>query len=261
MLARLLLQSITSRWIPSPALTAEAEIRAAVARARVAQEEWRTFPLAERAARLKRAAKELLRRRDEAIELAHRELGKAQVEGLFNEALGPLETVAGWVKVVEEATATRTVRLNPLSFPRKKAQVELLPRGVVGVIAAWNFPVAGLYRSTFPALLTGNGVVVKPSEYTPRTSAWFLDCLAAELPDGLVQVVQGPGQVGASLIDAGIDACVFTGSPASGKKVQVRCAERGIPASVEMGGKDAAIVLADCDLVRTVAGLTHWDAE
>lgn len=126
------------------------------------------------------------------------------------------------------------------------------------MIAAWNFPVAGLYRSTFPALLTGNAVVVKPSEYTPRTSAWFMQCLATELPDGLVQVIQGPGQVGVTLIDAGIDACVFTGSPASGKKVRVRCAERGIPASVEMGGKDAAIVLADCDLVRTVAGITHW---
>ncbi len=236
----------------------ESEVRGAVTRARVAQEEWRGLPLAERAAALKRAAKEMLRRRDEAIELARLELGKVEIEGLFNEALGPLETVAGWVKVVERAMATRPVRLNPLSFPRKTAQVELVPRGVVGVIAAWNFPVAGLYRSTFPALLTGNGVVVKPSEYTPRTGAWFVERLAAELPDGLVQVVQGPGQVGATLIDSGIDACVFTGSPASGKKVRVRCAERGIPASVEMGGKDAAIVLADCDLARTVAGITHW---
>ena len=189
----------------------------------------------------------MLRRRDEAIELARRELGKVEIEGLFNEALGPLETVAGWIKVVERATATRSVRLNPLSFPRKTAQVDFVPRGVIGVIAAWNFPVAGLYRSTFPALLTGNGVVVKPSEYTPRSSAWFTERLAAELPDGLVQVLQGPGQVGATLIDSGIDACVFTGSPASGKKVRVRCAERGIPASVEMGGKDAAIVLGDCD--------------
>ena len=249
---------IDHRPLEPIATTGEAEVRAAVARARVAQDDWRTWPLAERAASLKRAAKEMLRRRDEVIELASRELGKVEVEGLFNEALGPLETLAGWLKVVERAAAIRTVRLNPLSFPRKTAQVELVPRGVVGVIAAWNFPVAGLYRSTFPALLTGNGVVVKPSEYTPRTSAWFLRCLAAELPDGLVQTVQGPGQVGATLIDSGIDACVFTGSPSSGRKVQVRCAERGIPASVEMGGKDAAIVLADCDQARTAAGLTHW---
>ncbi len=249
---------IDHRPLEPVAAASGSEIQAAVARARLAQQEWRLVPLAERAARLKVAAKELLRRRDEVIDLARRELGKVEIEGLFNEALGPLETLAGWVKVVAGATATRSVRLNPVSFPRKSAEVEQLPRGVVGVIAAWNFPVAGLYRSTFPALLTGNAVVVKPSEYTPRTSAWFVRQLAAELPEGLVELVQGSGQVGAALIDAGIDACVFTGSPASGRKVQVRCAERGIPASVEMGGKDAAIVLADCDLARTCAGITHW---
>jgi acyl-CoA reductase-like NAD-dependent aldehyde dehydrogenase len=106
--------------------------------------------------------------------------------------------------------------------------------------------------------MLGNGVVVKPSEYTPRTSAWFIQRLAAELPEGLIQVVQGDGQVGSLLIDAGIDACVFTGSPRTGRKVRVQCAERGIPSSIEMGGKDPAIVLADCDLARTVAGITHW---
>src|SRR5262249_11865731 len=70
--------------------------------------------------------------------------------------------------------------------------------------------------------------------------------------------VIGDGTVGAALVDAGIDACVFTGSLRAGQKVAVRCAERGIPSSIEMGGKDAAIVLADCDLERTVAGITHW---
>jgi acyl-CoA reductase-like NAD-dependent aldehyde dehydrogenase len=64
--------------------------------------------------------------------------------------------------------------------------------------------------------------------------------------------------VGTALIDSGIDACVFTGSPETGRAVRVRCAERGIPSSIEMGGKDPAIVLADCDLPRTVAGITHW---
>jgi acyl-CoA reductase-like NAD-dependent aldehyde dehydrogenase len=163
-----------------------------------------------------------------------------------------------WIRVVEEATRRRHVFLNPLSFPRKTAYVDLVARGVIGVIAPWNFPAAGLYRPIFPALLTGNGLVLKPSEYTPRTSAWLVDVLATELPEGLVQVVQGGGAVGSALIDSGIDACVFTGSPESGRLVRIRCAERGIPSSIEMGGKDPAIVLADCDLPRTVAGITHW---
>ncbi len=247
---------------PPPALESSAvsvgPVRAAVDRARAAQYEWSLKPLAERSAALKRAAREMLRRREEVIDLARAEMGKVPIEGLFIEALGPLESVSAWVRIVEQETRRRRVPLNPLTFPRKSAYVDLVARGVVGVIAPWNFPAAGLYRPILPALLTGNGVVLKPSEYTPRTSAWLVERLAAELPDGLIEVAQGGGAVGAALIDAGIDACVFTGSPESGRLVRIRCAERGIPSSIEMGGKDPAIVLADCDLARTVAGITHW---
>jgi acyl-CoA reductase-like NAD-dependent aldehyde dehydrogenase len=233
-------------------------VREAVGRAREAQARWRLEPLPRRVEALRRAAREMLRRRAEVIELAHEEMGKVAAEGLFNEALGPLDTVNGWASVIEEATARRRVPLNPIGFPRKSARIDFEPRGVVGVIAPWNFPVASLYRPVFPALLTGNGVVVKPSEYTPRTSGWFVEQLAAALPRGLVGVVQGDGRTGAALLDAGIDACVFTGSPETGRKVRVACAERNIQASIEMGGKDPAIVLADCDLDRTIAGVTQW---
>jgi acyl-CoA reductase-like NAD-dependent aldehyde dehydrogenase len=229
-----------------------------VARARSAQHEWSLRPLAERVAALTRAAQEMLRRRGEAISLAREEIGKVDVEGLFNEAIGPLDTVKGWSRIVERATGRQRVWLNPVSFPWKSAHVDLVARGVVGVIAPWNYPVAGLYRATIPALLSGNAVIVKPSEFTPKTSAWFVDRLAAEVPEGIVQVLQGDRRAGEALIDGGIDACVFTGSPESGRAVRVRCAERGIPSSIEMGGKDAAIVLADCDMERTVAGITHW---
>ena len=230
----------------------------AVTRARSAQHEWNLQPLAERVAALTRAAQEMLRRRDEVISLAREEMGKVDVEGLFHEALGPLDTVKGWSRIIERATGRQRVWLNPVSVPWKSAHVDLVARGVVGVIAPWNYPVAGLYRATIPALLSGNAVIVKPSEFTPRTSAWFVERLAAEVPEGVVQAFQGDRRAGEALIDGGIDACVFTGSPESGRAVRVRCAERGIPSSIEMGGKDAAIVLADCDMERTVAGITHW---
>jgi acyl-CoA reductase-like NAD-dependent aldehyde dehydrogenase len=241
---------------PEPA-SAE-QVRTAVSRARAAQYEWNLVPLRERVAALTRAAQDMLRRRAEAIALARSEVGKVDIEALFMESLGPLDAVKAWAKVVHRAAARETVRLNPLSFPRKRAYIDLVARGVVGVIAPWNYPIAGLYRATLPALLTGNGVVFKPSEHSPRTSAWFIERLAAALPAGLVQCVHGDGRVGAALIDAGIDACVFTGSPETGRAVRVRCAERGIAVSAEMGGKDAAIVLSDCDFQRTVAGVTHW---
>jgi acyl-CoA reductase-like NAD-dependent aldehyde dehydrogenase len=226
--------------------------------ARTAQWHWRLEPLATRIDALKRAAKTMLRRRAEVITLARTEMGKVEAEGLMNEAIGPLDAVSAWAGVVKRGTRRREVRLNPVSFPFKQACVDSVPRGVVGVIAPWNFPVSGLYRAVMPALLTGNAVVVKPSEFTPRTSAWFIERLAEELPHGLARVVQGDGRTGAALVDAGIDACVFTGSPRSGRAVRIRCAERGIPSSIEMGGKDAAIVLADCDLARTAAAMSHW---
>ncbi|MBX3276293.1 MAG: aldehyde dehydrogenase family protein [Sandaracinaceae bacterium] len=232
-------------------------IRAAVERARAAQDAWRTRSFDERARALEAAARAMLERRNEVMALVEREGGKLPVDAMFTEALGPLDAVSGWKRVAKPAMRQR-VRLNPLAFPKKKARIELVPRGVIGIIAPWNFPVSGLYRSVIPALMTGNGVVLKPSEHTAESSAWLAKVLAEHLPEGLIEVVQGGGAVGAALLESGIDACVFTGSCATGAKVRVRCAELGIPSSVEMGGNDAAIVLADCDLDRTVAGLTHW---
>ena len=239
------------------AVSSKAEIDAAVAASRAAARSWRALPHKERIAALKRAAERMLDQRHEILQLVKREAGKLDVDAMFSEALGPLDAVGGWARVTKRAMR-RKVRLNPLSFPNKRARIDMVPRGVVGIIAPWNYPVAGLYRSLIPALMTGNGVVLKPSEYTPKSSQWFADMLQSELPEGLVQVVHGDGAAGAALVEADIDALVFTGSCGTGDKVRVRCAERGIPSSVEMGGNDPAIVLADCDLDRTVAGITHW---
>lgn len=235
-----------------------AEVAEVVERARAAQRAFRDLTMEARIAALREAARAMLARRHEIMEIVRVEMGKVDVEALFNEALGPLDTVNAWARVVSRHAGRETVRLNPVSFPRKSAFVDMLPRGVVGVIAPWNFPVAGLYRAVIPALMTGNAVVVKPSPYTPMSSAWFLQVLGSVLPADLVGVVHGGAEVGEALIGSGIDACVFTGSPATGRKVRVQCAERGIVASIEMGGKDPAIVLADCDMTRTVAGVTSW---
>ncbi len=233
------------------------QLESAMRWARLGQPEWSALPLNMRLAALRRAAKAMLRDRETVLSLAKEEMGKHAVEGLFTEGLGPLETLSSWGNLFERV-ASRSVRLNPLSFPRKSACVELVPRGVIGVIAPWNYPVAGLYRSAFPALLAGNALLVKPSEYTPRTSSWFIEHLSSELPQGVARSIVGDGRVGTALIDSGIDACVFTGSSRTGAQVRLRCAELGIPSSIEMGGKDAAIVMSDCDMSRTVAGITQW---
>jgi acyl-CoA reductase-like NAD-dependent aldehyde dehydrogenase len=239
-------------------VTGPDELRRQVAAARSAHDGWARRSLEDRARALERAARAMLDQRRVVIDLVRVEMGKLEVDALFTEGLGPLDTVKGWTRVVKQATARERVRLNPLAFPGKRAFIDMVPRGVVGVIAPWNFPVAGLYRSVLPALLTGNGVVVKPSEHTPRSSAWFVERLQQELPPGLVSCAQGGAETGEALIDAEIDALVFTGSTATGRKVSVACAERGIPCSAEMGGNDAAVILPDADLERTAAGLTQW---
>jgi acyl-CoA reductase-like NAD-dependent aldehyde dehydrogenase len=233
------------------------ELESALGWARLGQPEWASWPIARRFAALERAAKAMLRDRSTVLALAKEEMGKHAVEGLFTEALGPLETLKAWRRVLARVE-TRRIGLSPLSFPKKSARVELVPRGLVGILAPWNYPVAGLYRSVYPALLSGNAVIVKPSEFTPRTSSWFVTHIANEVPLGVAQAVVGDGRVGAALLEGGIDACVFTGSTRAGVQVRIRCAELGIPSSIEMGGKDAAIVLSDCALPRTAAGITQW---
>ena len=249
---------IDLRALPPVPRATDEQIQGAVARSREAQARWRERPFEERVQALTRAARSMLARRAEVIAIVRDEVGKLEVGAMFDEALGPLDMLKQWIGVVRPALARRRVRLNPVSFPGKRAYIEQVPRGVIGVIAPWNFPISGLYRAVYPALLTGNGVVIKPSEYSPLTTQWYANALPAELPAGLVATVHGDGAQGAALVDAGIDACAFTGSPRSGRAVRLRCAERGIPSSIEMGGKDAAIVLEDCDRERTVAGITPW---
>ncbi|HEY1089065.1 MAG TPA: aldehyde dehydrogenase family protein, partial [Archangium sp.] len=161
------------------------------------------------------------------------------------------------IAVAKQALKPSKVELSMLDFPGKSGVTELIPRGVIGVIAPWNYPLGNFWKSLFPALLAGNGVVLKPSEHTPRTGAFLVECCVQVLPKGLVGLVHGAGDVGQALVDE-VDGIVFTGSVPSGRRVASRAAERLIPTSLELGGKDAAIVLADCDLERTALGIAQW---
>lgn len=233
-------------------------IRAAIEKARTTQRAWAARRFEDRVELLTRAAKRVLERRAEVVALMREEVGKLEVDALMSEVLGPLDQVGSWASVVRPAISRRRVRLNPINFPKKDAWIDRVPRGVVGIIAPWNYPVATLFRTLIPALLTGNAVVLKPSEHSTRIQRWFAEVLSEELPAGLVAVVVGGRDTGVALVEGGIDACIFTGSVAAGKDVSRRCGERLVPASIEMGGNDGAIVLDDCDLDRTIAGLTHW---
>ena len=128
--------------------------------------------------------------------------------------------------------------------------VRYAPLGVIGVIGPWNFPLNNSFGDCIPALAAGNSVVLKPSEVTPLTSILLAEMLAeCGLPEGVFQVATGRGETGAALVDE-VDFVMFTGSVETGKRVMARAAETLTPVSLELGGKDPMIVLADADLER-----------
>ncbi len=237
--------------------TSLGEVSAAVDAAARAQTAWADRSLKDRYRALQDLADRVLERADAIADIIGEETGKSSGEALLNEVSGIGQYIDVAYKEAKAALRPQKPSLSRVAYPGKKALIRPVPRGVVGIIAPWNYPFSIFYKPLFPALFAGNAVVLKPSEYTPRTGAWLAAQCAEVLGPDLVQVVQGKGEVGQALID-NVDAITFTGSVATGKKVAARAAERLIPASVELGGNDAAIVLDDCRLERTLAGIAHW---
>lgn len=233
------------------------QVPAIIAEARAGGQVWATKTLAERADVLRAIGRDILERRMEIAEIMAAETGRGAVECIGSEIVFLKDNIESAIRVANGALAPQKVKLGALDFPGKKITVEAVPRGVIGIIAPWNYPLANFYKSLWPALLSGNGVVLKPSEYTPRTGAWLAALVRRFVPPAAVGLLQGGGDLGAALLP-GVDGLVFTGSLSTGKKVAARAAELLIPCSVELGGKDAAIVLADCNLDRTIVGIVHW---
>lgn len=241
--------------VPVPVTT---DVAAAVKRARTAQPAWEATGFDVRAAMIEHAAHRIVERREEVVELLHDETGKTPGDVRMGEALGALQFLRDYVEVARPYLRPRRLPFNPIAMPGKSGQVDLVPRGVVAVITPWNFPLATFFRPVFAALLCGNTVVLKPSELSPRMGAWFGSVLEECLPSRVLVVVQGGPEIGAELLRSPVDAVTFTGSTATGREVAKVCAERLIPVSLELGGKDAAIVLSDCLFDRTVAGVMYW---
>lgn len=227
--------------------------------ARAVQRSWADLPVRTRVRRLRALKRRVLESAERIAACIHDEVGKPEVEAMLGEVLPSADVVDYWAREIEELLEPDEVALDPLAYPRKHGTIHREPRGVVAVIMPWNFPVALPLRTIVPALLAGNAVVFKPSEATPRAGDRVVELFAGLVPDGLVGLVQGGADVGASLCAAGVDLVVFTGSVAAGRKVAHACAERLVPCSLELGGKDAAIVFADADIERAARGVV-WGA-
>ncbi len=234
-------------------------VHAAIARARAAQPAWAALPVEERIKKLRPVADRVLAQAEAIAACVHDEVGKPDVEALLGEVLPTADVVAYWSKVIGDLLEPTEIELDAMTYPGKSGAIHREARGVVGVIMPWNFPVALPLRTLVPALLAGNAVVFKPSEVTPRSGELVAKLFDGLVPLGVVELVQGGGEVGAALAEGDVDLVVFTGSVATGRKVAHACAERLSPCAVELGGKDAAIVLADANLDRAANGIA-WGA-
>jgi acyl-CoA reductase-like NAD-dependent aldehyde dehydrogenase len=225
-----------------------AEVDAAVAAARAAQPAWAAATVAERVSVLKRFRQELFAVRREVAELITRENGKPLTESLVTEVLVTLDTASYFISHAADLLRPERVPNSSIAMKTRRGQLLFEPLGVIGIISPWNYPLSTPATQVIPALIAGNGVVLKPSEFTPLASLKLAEIFAkAGLPAGLLQVVTGDGATGASLSASNINKVVFTGSVATGRKVAQAAAMRLIPCVLELGGKDPMLVLDDAD--------------
>lgn len=226
-------------------------VAAAIARAREAQKGWGMSTFAQRRRVLGHIRDAVLDRTDEICEWIVRDSGKTRENALMGEIWTVCEKLRWTIGQGEKHL--RPERVSSGLFVHKKAQLEFHPLGVLGAIIPWNYPFQNIMNPVIPALITGNAIVVKPSEWVAWSAGPIVeiihDALRAEgfSPD-VVTLVQGFGQTGAALIESGVDGLVFIGSGRNGQKVLEAAAKTVTPVVLELGGKDPFIVCDDADL-------------
>jgi len=236
-----------------PLGTAE-DVAAAVAECRRVQQRWAQTPARDRAAVLLRYHDLVLDHQEELLDLIQAENGKARVWA-FEEILDQAVTARYYARLAPRALKPHR-RLTALPG-LVSATEHHVPKGVVGVISPWNYPLVLAVSDALAALVAGNGIVIKPDSQTPFTAIRAFELLEeAGLPKGLVQIVTGPGtEVGTAIISS-TDYVMFTGSTATGRTIGGQAGERLIGFSAELGGKNAMVITSDADLDRTVEGAT-----
>ncbi len=250
------LNPATEEVIAEAVASDKEDVAKAVAAAKEAYMKWRLTPAPRRGEILFRLAHILTERKEELARLMTMEMGKilAETRGDVQEAIDMAYYMGGEGRRLSGYTA-------PVEMPNKFGMAIRDSVGVVGLITPWNFPVAVPSWKILPALIAGNAIVWKPGEDTPATSAMFVQAFAdAGLPPGVLNLVLGAGQTGAYLVEhPDVRIISFTGSTQTGIGVYTKAASLGKKVTLEMGGKNAIIVLDDANLDLAVEAIT-WSA-
>jgi acyl-CoA reductase-like NAD-dependent aldehyde dehydrogenase len=238
----------------------EAEVRRAVALARAAQPAWFALGIRQRISHLKKFQRLLQEHAPELSRLITLEAGKPRVEALTTEIMVVLDAARFLIDNAFGLLREEPVSHGNLAMKAKAGRIVREPHGVVGIVSPWNYPFSIPATETLAALVAGNAVVLKPSEFTSLVGMELISLLhRAGVPGDVCQIVVGDGATGASLIDSQIDKLIFTGSVPTGKRVAQSAAARLIPVVLELGGKDPMLVLEDAD-VETASSGAIWGA-
>jgi succinate-semialdehyde dehydrogenase/glutarate-semialdehyde dehydrogenase len=215
---------------------------------------WAQLPLSDRARYMRRAAQVIIDRLDELSALLTREQGKPRNESYTMELLPTVDALR-WIAEAGPGILEGERIPLPVILKPKRARFTYEPLGVVGVIAPWNYPWSIPFGEVAIALMSGNGVVLKPASLTPLIGQRIQEVFErAGIPQGLVRTVHGGGSVGRALVESSASKIFFTGSVEVGRQVGVACAERMKGSVLELGGKDPMIVCADANLSNAVSG-------
>jgi aldehyde dehydrogenase (NAD+) len=233
------------------------DVERAIEAARDAYPKWSRVPAPKRGEIMRRAGELMTERKEEIAKLMTREMGK-----VLKETLGDVQEGIDTAFYAFGEGRRLLSPSSPSELEDKICVTFLRPIGVCGIITPWNFPMAIPTWKIFPALLCGNTVVFKPATDTPATAGRFVEILAdAGVPEGVVNIVYGSGrEVGESLLNHQDVRCVsFTGSSLIGKRIGEVCGKTLKRCSLELGGKNAQIVLDDADIELALEGVL-WGA-
>jgi len=245
----------TGAELGSVAATAPERVEDVVAAIAKVQPLWALLRVGDRARYMRRMAQAVIDDFDELADVLVAEQGRPRAEVAALELLAAIDALEWIAEEGASALGTRGVKVNRTLSLAKRARIAYEPYGVVAVIGAGSAPFAQPLGQIAGALLAGNGVVFKPAARAALAGERIGRVLGrAGLPEGLVRVVHGGRETGVALAESSAEKILFTGSPAVGRSVARACVSREKEVTVELGGKDAMLVLADAHLPRAVAG-------
>lgn len=234
-------------------ISSQKEVKDTVNKAKKAFKSWRNTSIEERVGYIKKFRTLFVKNKNRLAKLTTLEMGKPLQQSI-DDIEGILKFIDYFVKNGPKFLADKTVLKNK----KEHFRVTYEPYGVCACIAPWNFPVSMAILSIIPALIAGNTVIFKPSEYTSLGQKMVVDLFnELGLPKGVVNVLIGGGDVGGMLIDENIDLAWFTGSTKVGQKIHEKCSKKFIKTLLELGGSSPGIIFSDANLDVTMDNL-YW---